>query len=222
MRFRGEIVDEIKGYRRNKGATLEPRTFTVGVTGVIASGKSVFCKFLKEKFGFHWINADKLVHELYKAGNAGYLMIKKHFGKRFVRKKEVNRVLLRKFVFKNPEKLRTLNKIMHPLAEIAVNKKTVRIKALNKGKDNISIVIEAVYFESDVLGKFIDRLILIKALDDIVLKRLKKRRIPEDQAQKLIKFQRGILQGNGEAIENNETMKKFLKKAGKWAESLVQ
>lgn len=198
------------------------KPFILGVTGVIASGKSVFCRFIEEKYGFNWINADSLVHELYMANNAGYRAIKEHFGEEFVGEKEVNRILLREFVLKNPEKLRILNEIIHPLVDEVVNKKVVHIDGLHKGKNKVLIVIEAVYFEPNMLGKFIDRKILIDASDDIILNRLRDRHIAEEQAEALIKVQRGVLPKNGEILTNNGTVDEFLEKAGKWAESLVQ
>ena len=200
--------------------TVKP--FILGVTGVVAGGKSVFCRFLEENFGFHWINADKLVHELYLAGKEGYMKIKENFGEKFVDVKEVDRILLREFVLKNPEKLRILNKIIHPMVEGEVNKKVVQFEVSSKGKNKILIVIEAVYFESNMLGKFIDRKILIDASDNVILKRLKKRKIPKEQARRLVKFQREVLPKRVEKIENNGTLDEFFEKARKWAGSLLQ
>ncbi|MBI5413348.1 dephospho-CoA kinase [Candidatus Peregrinibacteria bacterium] len=200
--------------------TVKP--LVLGVTGVVASGKSVFCEFLEEQLGFNWINADKLVHELYLAGNEGYKKIKEYFGGKFVGEKEVNRTLLREFVLKNPEKLRTLNEIVHPLVEGMLNKKVVQLSGVNRGKSKVLIVVEAFYLEPNMLGKFIDRKVLIDASDDVILKRLKARNLPEEQGRRLLSFQRNILPNNDERIENNGTLEEFFEKTGKWAGSLLQ
>ena len=78
--------------------------FVLGVTGVIGSGKSVFCKFLQKFFGFHYIDADSIVRNLYLAGNDGYKRITAYFGGDFVNRTDVNRDRLRKFILMYPEK----------------------------------------------------------------------------------------------------------------------
>lgn len=152
----------------------------IGVTGVIGSGKSTVCRILEKEFGFCWIDADKIVHELYQPGQPGYQKIKDYFGSQFVGAKGVHRGRLRRFVLKTPQKLWILNKLIHPLVVHEVNKK-MREKP---------ICIEAVYFEPKDLGKFIDRLIIVDASDEIILKRLARRKIPHKQLMALLKFQR--------------------------------
>lgn len=166
------------------------KTFVLGVTGVMGSGKSRLCRFLKKEFGFYWIEADRIVHLLYKAGQPGYFRIKKYFGKKFVSKKEVKRDLLRKFVFKNPHKLDVLNKVIHPLVMQEVNKKIIQLKRLYKGKKPLFVCIEAIYFETFNLGKFVDRLIVVDADDDKIFEHVKKRKIPRDQLKSILAFQR--------------------------------
>ncbi|MBI4994039.1 dephospho-CoA kinase [Candidatus Peregrinibacteria bacterium] len=164
--------------------------FVLGVAGVIGSGKSVFCHFLQKHFGFHYINADKIVHQLYLAGNEGYKKIKEIFGKKFIGRGSVDRKKLRETVSKNPEKLLLLNKIMHSLVAKEVNKKIVQIKRDSKGKSRIFICIEAFYFDKKNLGKFIDQVVVLDAPDEIILKRLKKRNISASQLKKILKLQR--------------------------------
>ncbi len=109
------------------------KPFVVGVAGVIGSGKSTFCRFLQREFGFHYINADKIVHKLYEAGGNGYEAVKKHFGVGFVSPARVQRGKLRNFLLKNPGKIRILNRLIHTLVFKVVNKKFVHIKRCNKG-----------------------------------------------------------------------------------------
>ena len=80
-------------------------TFVLGVTGVIGSGKSTACRILSEQLGFYWIEADAIVHELYKVGEPGYKKIREYFGDPFVGKYGVNRGRLRRFALQNPQKL---------------------------------------------------------------------------------------------------------------------
>lgn len=106
-------------------------TMVIGVTGVIGSGKSTVCRYLEEKYGFHWIHADAIVHELYKFGGAGYKKIREYFGKNFVGPKGVLRGRLRQFILKTPQKLWILNQLIHPLVIHEVNKKVAAYSGKN-------------------------------------------------------------------------------------------
>lgn len=175
--------------------------FILGVTGVIGSGKSTFCRMLVKKFGFKWINCDKLVHELYKSGAKGYQKVKKYFGSEFVGKRSVLRNKLRQEALAYPKKLLALNKLIHPLVAKGVNKEIVQIKRGNKTKKPILICIEAVYFDSKNLGKFVDRVVRIDAPNELIKKRIKKR-ISHEQLKRLIVFQSKKI-GNTEFVINN-------------------
>jgi dephospho-CoA kinase len=192
-------------------------TFIVGVTGVIGSGKSMLCNFLAEQYGFHWIHADAITHELYKPEQPGYRKIKEYFGDQFVGKRGVHRGRLRRFILKSPQKLWILNQLIHPLIVHEVNKKIVQL--LRKGKavsnEPVKICIEAIYFEPKDLGKFIDELIAVHCPDEkILLKRLNSRKVPKNQLQTLIAFQRKNLPKFGIRIENTGSKEEFFKKVG--------
>lgn len=169
------------------------KIFILGVTGVTGSGKSEFCRFLRRQFGFYWISADKIVHNLYLAGKEGYKRIEKHFGEKFVGNACINRGKLREFILKNPAKLKFLNKLIHPLVALDVNKKVVQIKRASKSKNRIFICIEAFYFEKENLGKFVDQIVVLDAPDEVILKRLKNRKLPKAEFQKILKLQRIML-----------------------------
>lgn len=188
----------------------------IGVTGVIGSGKSTLCKFLCEKHGFYWINADAMVHELYKPDQAGYKKIKDYFGNQFVGPRGVHRGRLRRFILKTPQKLWILNQLIHPLVVHEVNKKIGAYSGGNQRDSSLAhpalICIEAVYFEPKDLGRFIDELVIVHAVDEVIMRRLVKRKIPSKQLTTLLKFQRKNLPKFGVRIENNSTLPSFSKK----------
>lgn len=203
MGFGNKTVSSTCGWR--KDGSEQRRAFVVGVTGVIGSGKTTFCKFLHDKFGFVHIDADKIVHELYKVGRPGYEAIKKHFGAEFARNRrgakvavefgpEINRTSLREFLFKNPKeisrKIRTLNKLIHPLVADEVYKKLVQLKGGRKAKTPLFVCIESVYFDKNNLGKFVDKIITIDAPDEEILRRLASRGIPKKELKAILGFQR--------------------------------
>jgi dephospho-CoA kinase len=89
-----------------------PRAF--GLTGGIASGKSTVGRFFAE-LGAKVIDADQLGRELLRPPLPAYLEIVEHFGKEVLTPSgEVDRKRLGGMVFSDPEKLRTLNAILHP------------------------------------------------------------------------------------------------------------
>ena len=162
----------------------------LGVTGVIGSGRSTACRILRDEFGFHWIETDRIVAGMYLPGGIGYKKIKEYFGAQFVGKNGVLRGRLRRAVLKNQQKLWILNKLMHPLIWHEVNKKIVQLK---KEDSAARICVEALYFEPKDLGSYIDELVKIDASDRIIMMRLKARRVPQKQLAALLYFQRKLL-----------------------------
>lgn len=142
----------------------------IGVTGKIASGKSEVLKMLGER-GFYCIDADRIVHDLYKSGGSGAKVIVAVFGEKFLAKDaSVDRVKLREEVFFDEAKLKLLNDVIHPLVyeEIALLTKQ------NEGKD---IAIEATYFDPNFLEDFVDKLIWVERPESEILKVLMKERL---------------------------------------------
>ena len=137
----------------------------LGITGKIASGKSELLKILK-KNDFYTIDADKIVHDLYKAGATGAIKISNYFGKKFLNKDgSVNRQKLRDEVFNNDDKRKYLENLIHPEVYNEIE------SLLNKHKDR-DIAIEAVYFDTDFLDDFVDKLIWVERDEDKILNSL--------------------------------------------------
>ena len=87
----------------------------IGLTGGIASGKSTVLQHLRQS-GYSVINADKLGHKVLEKGNPGYKMVVKYFGNGILNlDNTVNRTALGRIVFGDPEKLKQLNEISHPI-----------------------------------------------------------------------------------------------------------
>ena len=86
----------------------------VGLTGGIGSGKSSVVAMLRE-MGVPVIEADDVVRELSRAGEAVYDEIVKTFGREILAENvEIDRARLAGMVFGSPEKLTQLNGIVHP------------------------------------------------------------------------------------------------------------
>ena len=86
----------------------------VYLTGGIATGKSTVAKFFKE-LGADVIDADEIAHKVIEKGTQAYSKIVKEFGKDILTPSgAIDRRKLGALVFKDKEKLRKLESIVHP------------------------------------------------------------------------------------------------------------
>jgi len=144
-------------------------TKVFGIAGYMGSGKGLAGKFLEKK-GFCFIDADKVVDELYEVGADGWKKIRDYFGEDFLRKdKTVNRTKLAKFAFGDGHKLKILNSLIHPLVENEI------MKRINQCKSDY-VAVEAVYFRKKHLLDFVDGILWIDCDMDILQKRVMKTR----------------------------------------------
>jgi dephospho-CoA kinase len=98
-----------------------PGKYVIGLTGNIATGKSVVRKML-EHLGAYSIDADALSHRAVAKGAPGYQKVIDTFGRWIVdRDGEIDRPKLGRLVFNDPDALQQLEAIVHPLVEQAVD-----------------------------------------------------------------------------------------------------
>ena len=89
--------------------------FTVGITGGIATGKSLATDFFAAK-DIDIIDADKISRSLQEPGEAGYEAIIKKFGTALLLKDQtINRSKLRTLAFSNKDNKKWLEDLMHPM-----------------------------------------------------------------------------------------------------------
>ena len=87
---------------------------TIAVTGPFASGKSTFIRLLGE-LGAETVSADEIVHHLLAQDKATISRIVERFGEDTLGERGVDRRALGRQVFGDPEALRDLEEILHPL-----------------------------------------------------------------------------------------------------------
>ena len=86
----------------------------VGLTGGIACGKSTVAEMFV-RLGGHLIDFDKLAHEVQEPGEPAWHDVVRSFGREILRpEQKIDRDKLAAIVFNHPEKLKTLNGIVHP------------------------------------------------------------------------------------------------------------
>ncbi|MFJ6304845.1 dephospho-CoA kinase [Streptomyces althioticus] len=88
---------------------------TVGLTGGIGAGKSEVSRLLVER-GAVLIDADRIAREVVEPGTPGLAAVVEAFGEEILAEDgSLDRPRLGALVFSDPEKLGTLNSIVHPL-----------------------------------------------------------------------------------------------------------
>ena len=87
---------------------------TIAVTGPFASGKSTFVRLLGE-LGAETVSADDIVHDLLAEDRTTISRVVERFGDDVRGERGVNRRALGRKVFGDPEALRDLEDILHPL-----------------------------------------------------------------------------------------------------------
>ena len=85
----------------------------VGITGGIGSGKSTLCRLLEE-FGVEVYYSDDRAKELMHADQALREALVAEFGEEVYCDGVLNRAWLSERVFRNPERLAALNRLVHP------------------------------------------------------------------------------------------------------------
>lgn len=143
----------------------------IGLTGNIASGKSVVSYFLKQ-LGAKVIDMDKIGKHIQECNYKGIVeKVRKEFGDSYIENGKINRKKLGDAVFSNREQLKRLNELMVPL----MTEKLVEILDQYREMDVDVVVIDAaILFEAE-WDRFTDEVWVVKVPEDIQLKRLKER-----------------------------------------------
>jgi dephospho-CoA kinase len=195
--------------------------FLIGLTGGIAAGKSTVAK--------HWvslgaieIDADVLAREVVAPGTQGANQIQSLFGEHlFDSAGNLDRKALGDVVFQNPEKLKELESIVHPLVR---DKAAQMLSALPS--DAMVIYTVPLLVEAQVALAF-DVIVSVEAPEAERVRRLvSSRGMSEDQAEARIKSQATPLERAARAdhiLNSNQAMQALLGDADKlWRKFLIQ
>jgi len=112
----------------------------IGLTGGIGSGKTTVAGILAE-LGADVLDSDKVGHDVYRPGTDGFRQVTEAFGRDIVADDgTIDRRKLGARVFGDPEALRRLNAIVHPLIGLAVR---AWLQQAQAEPNTMPIVIEA-------------------------------------------------------------------------------
>ncbi|MDH8678343.1 dephospho-CoA kinase [Fusibacter bizertensis] len=162
-------------------------TYVVGLTGGIGSGKSTVSKLLIAK-GYHVIDADQVSREVVMPETEGLKKIVATFGSDMLDLDgNLDRRKLGDLVFNNPEALKKLNQILHPLIHLRI---TQKVEALSN--EQIVFVDVPLLFETNQSENY-NEVLLIYVDDETALSRIVTRdQIDADLALKKIRSQISI------------------------------
>ncbi|WP_409361313.1 dephospho-CoA kinase [Bartonella heixiaziensis] len=132
----------------------------IGLTGSIAMGKSTVADFFKQA-SVPVFSADKVVHELYKSEPT--LSLIEYIFPNVVENGKVNRLKLSEILINDSKKLKTLEKMIHPL--VRKKEKEFIDKARKKGKKLIVLEIPLL-FETKSENR-VDSVIVVSAPPEI-------------------------------------------------------
>ncbi|MCC6957424.1 MAG: dephospho-CoA kinase [Anaerolineales bacterium] len=160
-----------------------PGKFVIGLTGNIATGKSVVRKML-EHLGAYGIDADSLANRAIAKGSPGYQPIVETFGSWVLGADgQIDRARLGKMVFADAEALARLEAIVHPHVREAID-------ILVRRSSHKVIVVEAIKLLESGLAELCDSIWVTYAPPQHQLARLtQKRKMSETQALQRMKAQ---------------------------------
>jgi dephospho-CoA kinase len=160
-----------------------PGKYIIGLTGNIATGKSVVRRML-EHLGAYTIDADALSHRAIAKGAPGYQPVVDKFGSWILDPDgEVDRTKLGRIVFTDPEGLKQLEAIIHPLVRQAAG-------VLIQRASQPVIVLEAIKLLDGELRQVCDSIWVTDAPPEVQVERLlRKRGLSRDEARQRVDAQ---------------------------------
>ena len=151
----------------------------VGLTGGISSGKSTVLRIFRG-FGSRTIAADEIAHQLTKPGTEVLKEIVKKFGNEVLdRKRTLNRRKLADIIFKNKQKRKILNGIMHPRIIAEIKRRIGQFQEETKpaglrGRKREIVVVDIPLLSEAKLEYLVDKIILVYVPQKIQIERLRR------------------------------------------------
>jgi len=164
-------------------AARNVRALRVGLTGGIASGKSLVANMFV-KLGAELVDADQIARDVVAPGEPALSAIRDAFGAEvFSSRGDLDRAALRKLVFADADKRRTLDALLHPLIRARL------LARLGEVRRPYTIVAVPLLVETD-FAALVDRVAVVDCAESQQLERLMRRDgIPRTEAVAMIAAQ---------------------------------
>lgn len=163
-----------------------------GLTGGIASGKSLVARLLKD-LGAHVIDADRIVHGLLEPGQEAWEKIIAYFGAGvLLPDKTIDRRKLGAIVFNDADKRAWLNALLHPRVHAVY---TMQVKHLRERQPEAIVILDAALLIETGYYKTLDKTIVVYAEVEQQIERLAARdHFTREQALARIRSQMPLIE----------------------------
>jgi dephospho-CoA kinase len=178
------------------------KKLVIGITGLIAVGKSTVAGFFKEK-GAIVFDADKIAKKILTENKKARIKLKKLFGEKVFENEKVLFEKIAEIVFANNKKLRELNSIVHPLVER-------ELKKLTRNCEKKIVVWDVPLLFESGLHRFCDKIVLVECSKKEQFKRLKEKGFNEKNAFNRINARKFLKKWKNKVdfvINNNKGLK---------------
>jgi dephospho-CoA kinase len=180
----------------------------IGITGIVGSGKTTVSDMLRKK-GIEVIDLDKIAKEVAEREDVRN-DIKETFGGQYITEDNIAVERIRELVFKDKEKLKQLEGIIHP----KVRKEMYDRIRKSEEKGNKALVIDAPLLYETGLYKKVDKIVVVSTSAVKTKERLKIRGMEEDDIDKRTAIQVPLKEKEAMAdlvIRNNGTIEELKK-----------
>jgi dephospho-CoA kinase len=162
----------------------------VGLTGGIASGKSLVARVFKD-LGAHIIDADRIVHDMLEPGQEAYQEILSQFGEDILLPTHnIDRRKLGEIVFNDADKRAWLNTCLHPRV---FHVYSTQVQHLRRWQPDSTIVFDAALLIETGYYRKMNKTVVVYADEEQQIERLAARdNFSRDQAMKRISSQMSL------------------------------
>lgn len=109
----------------------------IAITGNVATGKSTVCRILKDH-GASTLSSDTIIHQLLANDPSCIEQVISLFGSKVITDEKIDRKKVADIVFKDEEKLKALESLLHPLLLRRIDEEFKKVEA--EGKENYFVV----------------------------------------------------------------------------------
>ena len=197
-------------------------TIIAAITGGIGSGKTTFSKEVIKR-DLKLLDSDKQVAKIYKSPKKEFInFLKKIKLGQAIKKNRIDKEVISKIVFTNKK---TRTQLENYIFKIIRKDRDRFIKKHKKQKTKTIFLDIPLLFENKLNEKF-DLIISIVSSKKERYKRLKKtKKMSKDMFNRIVKLQVSDLERKNKShivIQNNETMKQYMKKINKVLDSITK
>lgn len=159
------------------------KSFVVGLTGGIASGKTTVADLFAEK-EINLVDADIVAREVVAVGSSGLSQIAANFGRDILLSSgELNRPKLRELIFADDENKKWLNNLLHPLIHEEL------LRRLSESQSTYTLLVAPLLVENNLMD-ICDHVLVVDVEESLQLERTMLRdQVSEQQVKSILASQ---------------------------------